>query len=118
MSGRVVTRRLILLAVLALAVGHGFAGAATHLPHHPDHALVTHAVSAPQAGDTDPHHGGHDGTSCEIVSGSGAPQPHPAAPASAAWPHARPLTALTCSVAVQARAPPPPSPAALSVLRI
>ncbi|WP_415952356.1 DUF6153 family protein [Streptomyces sp. KLOTTS4A1] len=125
MAGRVVTRWRALLAVCAVAavtLGHGFAGAATHLPHHPDHALVTHAVSAagsaPHAGGAEPHHDGHDGTACDILPGGGAPHLHLVASGLAAsWADER-LAALSCATAVQARAPPKPSLDALSVLRI
>ncbi|MBO8186483.1 DUF6153 family protein [Streptomyces spirodelae] len=120
MPGRVRLHWLVLFATCVLAVGHGFAGAATHLPYYPDHALVTHAASEPQAVGTEPPkgHDGHGDTSCEIITG-GFPHLQPDAEGSpAVAPGEVPLAVLPRGVAAASRAPPKPSLTALSVLRI
>lgn len=110
-------RWLVPLAALAFALAHGFAGAATHLPHHPDHALTGEAAPAPQADGTQPHQDGHGGTACEMLTGSGPPPLHPAAESPATSTEDAPV-ALSCGTATQARSPPKPSLAVLSVLRV
>ncbi|MFP3991235.1 hypothetical protein U9R90_27970 [Streptomyces sp. E11-3] len=132
MRGGTVVRQLMLVAILALALEHGLAGAATHLPKHPDHALLAmpaplpapqpHAHTRPQPQPhecgTEPREDRHDGTSCEIVA-SGGPFHQPALAAGAAD-----STGDSCPVLMRrgcptsSRSPPSPSLAALSVLRV
>ncbi|WP_207957705.1 DUF6153 family protein [Streptomyces sp. YIM 98790] len=130
MCGRTVTRWLVLLAGAVLALGHGFAGAATHLPGHPGHTLwdVPMPRSAPAHHDdgtppgrhgTAGGHGSHDEDSCEVL-GNGGTGPHP--PSATAGPSA-PGLAVRASAAPPAggapcRSPPRSRLAVLSVLRI
>lgn len=111
-------RSVVLLAVFALALSHGFAGAATHLPHHPGSALMAGTGSTPQADGTEEHHDGHGGSGCEMVTGSGGPQLHPGADGPATSCTTTLRAVLSSGAALRARAPPKPSLAALSVLRI
>lgn len=114
-----VMRWLVLVVIPVLALEHGVAGAATHLRHHPDHALVTVAdCPVPQADGTGPRHDVHDGTSCDIVI-SGEFQPlTTAVDGSASLPGDLRPALLLREAAASSRSPPKPSLAALSVLRI
>ncbi|UGY94418.1 hypothetical protein [Streptomyces gobiensis] len=116
-----VMRWLALVAIPVLAVGHGFAGPATHLPGHPDDALavVAASFSTPQACGVESHDdSGHDETACEIVTSGG---PHPwilAAGRSTTLLDDLHPALLWRGATVPSRSPPKPSLAALSVLRI
>jgi hypothetical protein len=122
MAGRRALYWLALVVLPALALGHGFAGAATHLPHHPAGALVATAAGSPESYSVESHrHGvsGEDDTSCQVGAGGG--------------PGSRDLAESGCTVgplgdgcppdgprgcAVGARSPPAPSLTVLSVWRI
>ncbi|WP_101258755.1 hypothetical protein [Streptomyces barkulensis] len=116
MRARTVVRWLVMAAVPVFALAHGFAGAATHLPDHPDHALA--AVAGSFSGSGTDEHGGHDGASCEVVTGGGSHQP-PLIAGGRVVAQAPPGDGTgPCGGAVSSRSPPGPSPVALSVLRI
>ncbi|MDH2390883.1 hypothetical protein QCN29_19225 [Streptomyces sp. HNM0663] len=120
MLGRAVVRRLALLSLCVVALGHGFAGAVTHLPHHPAHVPVTTAgaYSAPEAGGEEDRHDGHAGPACEIVTGSAPGSCHPAAGVPVSPLDMELSAVLSPGGFVPSRSPPKPSPVVLSVLRI
>lgn len=122
-------RWLLLVALPILFLAHGFAGAATHLPDHSDHALATVAesFSTPAVAEPcslsrdagDPHDESHGNTACDIVTGGGSHLPGSPASDASATPLSDTHTApLWHGAPVPARPPAKPSLAALSVLRI
>ncbi|MCF6522842.1 hypothetical protein [Streptomyces sp. JJ36] len=124
-------RLLTFLVVALFGLGHGFAGAATHLPHHPDHGLLT--VAAHETHEAHPGHGTprqprasrpapapgdqHDDTSCETITGEG---PAHALPVLTEVPGTMlpPRHAEHRTSGAQARSPPGPRLSVLSVLRL
>ncbi|MFJ3932014.1 hypothetical protein [Streptomyces sp. NPDC090029] len=124
MLGRATVRRLVLLCLCAVALGHGFAGAATHVAHHPPLSPVP-AAGAPSAWTEDatqPHgqaHGdGHVGPACDIVTGSAPGSSGPAAGLPVCPRGTEPPVLLPLGGAAPSRSPPEPSLIVLSVLRI
>lgn len=121
MTSRRSAHWLLLLVVLpALAVGHGFAGAATHLPHHPDAALLTVAGSfePPPAFGAGHQDDGHGGASCEIVTVHRKPLPAPVECGFGRSDPARDAVRPPVGHGTPARPPPRPCLSMLSVLRI
>lgn len=119
MFGRVLVYRLALLCLCAVALGHGFAGAATHVPHHPVPVAMAEAFSAPAGDGGESHDDGHTGASCEIVTGAGPGSFHPAAGVPVCPLRTEPfVSSLPSGESTPSRSPPEPSPVVLSVLRI
>ncbi|MFH0243932.1 hypothetical protein ACGRHY_16235 [Streptomyces sp. HK10] len=116
MRAGTVVRWLVLTAVPVFALAHGFAGAATHLPHHPDRALA--AVAGPLSDSGPDEHGGHGGASCDVVAGGGSHQQPPAVGGCVVAPASPRGGTAPHGGAASSRSPPGPSPVALSVLRI
>ncbi|MGC9536820.1 hypothetical protein [Streptomyces sp. UG1] len=137
MCGGAVVRWLVLVAMPVLALAHGFTGAATHLPHHPQEALAAMAhhsgdhsgdhPGTPTAAESSagarvtgvaPFGDGHADTACPMTSHGGPHLPSPSATDSGTVqsdPHGALLS--PCATA-PSRSPAKPSLTALSVLRI